>query len=535
MLIVVFALVGIAVLGLVAWQLARAQSTNRNALRDRFAARAPIATSLIDALFRTALLPQGQSAQGFASGKVTDAALTEQARKTARTWLVVLDSSGHVLASAAGAPPGLARDGLRTFERAALRDGYGLSDALPGKPPTLATAVRFSSPTGNRLLVSGGPASVYKTFLRGTLAPLATSVNQGVVVLDGAGRPLASVGVSAADARIIDAQRRAPDGSASYRDAKGVERFSASSPVAGTRWRVVVQVSDKALYAPASGSARWIPWVILALCGAALIGLAVLLARLVAASSQVRTANARLGEANAQLVRSNADLEQFAYVASHDLSSPLRSIAGFSELIATRYRGRLDGDADGYIDFMREGVDRMQRIIDDLLAYSRVDQRPLRRDQVDLDDLLDELRRSLASTVADRDAQITNDPLPVVLGERGQLAQVLQNLITNATTYVAPGVVPRVHVAARREGADWRVTVTDNGLGVDREHAERIFKMFQRLDPDGAHPGTGIGLAISKRIVERHGGSLDVEPGADGGSTFSFTVPAAPVAVAVLT
>jgi signal transduction histidine kinase len=534
MLIAVFAVVGVVVLGLVAWQLARAQSTNRDALRDRFAARAPIATSLIDALFRTALLPQAESARAYAAGDVTGATLTEQARRTSRSWLVVLDTSGRLLASSATAPPALARDGLQPFERAALRGGYGLSDVLPGTPPTLATAVRFSTPTGDRLLVSAGPASVYRTFLKGTLAPLATSVNQGVIVLDGLGRPLASVDVSPADAKIIAAQHRAPDGGATYKDAKGVEVVSASSPVAGTRWRVVVAVLSKALYAPANGSARWLPWLILALCAAALLGLAVLLARLVSTSADVRTANERLAEANDHLRRSNADLEQFAYVASHDLSSPLRSIAGFSDLIATRYKGRLDDDADGYIAFMLEGVDRMQRIIDDLLAYSRVDQRPLRRDRVDLDDLLDELRRSLASSIADRDAQITNDPLPVVLGERGQLAQVLQNLITNATTYVAPGVAPQVHVSARPEGASWRITVTDNGLGVDREHAERIFKMFQRLDPDGAHPGTGIGLAISKRIVERHGGSLDVEPGPDGGSTFSFTVPAAPVGAPVL-
>jgi light-regulated signal transduction histidine kinase (bacteriophytochrome) len=252
----------------------------------------------------------------------------------------------------------------------------------------------------------------------------------------------------------------------------------------------------------------------------------VLILRVLETGRRLAGANASLEAANRDLERSNADLEQFAYVASHDLSSPLRSVSSFSRMLSQRYSGRIDDEADRWVGFIEEGVERLQRIIDDLLRYSRVNQNELHPEPTDLGEVLEEVERGLAPALEERGAEVTSDELPTVLAEPTHVSQVLQNLIVNAITYVAPGVTPRVHVSARSEGSMCRISVTDNGVGVEPEHMERIFKMFQRLHDDREHAGSGIGLAISKKIVERHGGRIDVEAHPGGGSTFSFTVAA---------
>jgi PAS domain S-box-containing protein len=226
-----------------------------------------------------------------------------------------------------------------------------------------------------------------------------------------------------------------------------------------------------------------------------------------------------------ELERSNAELEQFAYVASHDLSEPLRMIAGFVRLLSDRYKGRLDADADEFIGYTIDGVERMQTLIDDLLAYSRVGRSTEARD-VDLQVVFEEAKSALGATIGESGAIIEADPLPRVYGDPRELSQLLQNLLSNAIKFV-PDDQPRVEVRARPLDDDmWEVSVADNGIGIEPRHADRIFKMFQRLHGRDSYPGTGIGLAICKKIVERHGGAIDVEPGEEGGSVFRVTLPA---------
>jgi light-regulated signal transduction histidine kinase (bacteriophytochrome) len=249
-------------------------------------------------------------------------------------------------------------------------------------------------------------------------------------------------------------------------------------------------------------------------------------AQLEVSQQRLRDRALELQAANADLQRSNEELEQFAYVASHDLSAPLRAVAGFSQLLGVRYKGRLDPEADEFIGHMQDGVDRMQRIIDDLLAYSRVDRSGLQAEPVDLDAVLEEVLHGLGPEIAEREASVTTEPLGHACGEPGQLSQVLQNLVANAMKFTEPGQRPEVHVSARREGERIRVTVRDNGIGVDPSHAERIFKMFQRLHNNEDYPGTGIGLAIAKKIIDRHGGDIVIDETSDGGASFSFDIPA---------
>ena len=228
----------------------------------------------------------------------------------------------------------------------------------------------------------------------------------------------------------------------------------------------------------------------------------------------------------AELERSNADLEAFAYVASHDLAEPLRSVAGFVALLERQYGDRLDDRAREFIAYAVDGVERMQRMIDDLLLYARAGTTELRCVRVDAAEVVAGALRDLGTAVAERSATVEIRELPAVRGDAGQLQRVFLNLLGNAIKYTAPDVAPHVTVSGRSAGEDAEIAVADNGIGIDPSEAERAFEMFARLTGRAAqYQGTGLGLAISRRIVERHGGRLWVEPNAGGGSVFRLTLP----------
>jgi signal transduction histidine kinase len=232
-----------------------------------------------------------------------------------------------------------------------------------------------------------------------------------------------------------------------------------------------------------------------------------------------------LNESLEELSRSNADLEQFAYVASHDLQEPLRMVASFVQLLARRYRSQLDQDAREFIDYAVEGVMRMQRLINDQLSYALVgiDTRPL--EMTDANAVLAEVLANLKPLIEENHAEISQDVLPMVPAIHSQFGQLLQNLVGNAIKFHG-AETPRIHVSARREGDVWRFSVRDNGIGIERAYFEQIFLLFKRLHSREKYPGTGIGLAICKRIVERHHGRIWVESAPGKGATFYFTLPA---------
>jgi len=237
-----------------------------------------------------------------------------------------------------------------------------------------------------------------------------------------------------------------------------------------------------------------------------------------------KQADAHLLNKVEELKRSNEELGQFAYIASHDLQEPLRMVASYTQLLSRRYKGKLDSDADEFIAFAVDGASRMQRLIQDLLAYSRVGTKG--RDLLDISSekaLLSALI-NLRGAIEESGAQVTHDPLPAVLADEMQLVQLFQNLVGNAIKYQSSGV-PCVHITAAKIGAKkWTFSVKDNGLGIDPQYFEKIFGMFQRLHKREEFAGTGIGLAICKKIVERHGGSISVESQPGQGSTFRFAL-----------
>ncbi len=224
-----------------------------------------------------------------------------------------------------------------------------------------------------------------------------------------------------------------------------------------------------------------------------------------------------------ELRRSNADLEQFAYVASHDLQEPLRMVASYMQLLDRRYGEKLGQDAQDFIGFAVDGAQRMQRLIDDLLAYSRIGTRGVPFEPTDSEVAFNRAMGNLEVGIEETGADVTHRPLPIVIGDSGQLVQLFQNLIGNGIKFSGPDA-PKVRVDAVPVEAGWQFSVDDNGIGIDSRYSERIFELFRRLHGRDEYPGTGIGLAICKKIVERHGGTIWVasEPGM--GSTFYFTL-----------
>jgi PAS domain S-box-containing protein len=250
----------------------------------------------------------------------------------------------------------------------------------------------------------------------------------------------------------------------------------------------------------------------------------VLLAVAIRDISTRKQVEAALRQTVAELNRSNEELGQFAYIASHDLQEPLRMVASYTQLLSKRYAGKLDSDADEFIAFAVDGANRMQRLIQDLLAYSRIGTLGKVLLKTSSEQALQQAITNLSGTIEDREVEVTHDPLPNVLADEGQLVQLFQNLVGNAIKYQSGGV-PRVHVSSVRQAdAKWLFSVKDNGIGIEAKYFERIFGMFQRLHRREDFAGTGIGLAICKKIVERHGSTISVESEPGHGSTFRFAL-----------
>jgi len=278
-------------------------------------------------------------------------------------------------------------------------------------------------------------------------------------------------------------------------------------------------------------SESWWLWHVLRLI-ASLLLLSLLIHRHLRTVTTLRTAVAELKQAEeererliGEIVRSNKELEQFAYIASHDLTEPLRMVTGYVQLLAKRYKGQLDDKADQYIHFAVDGVLRMQQLIEGLLAYSRITRAGAELKPVDCNTVFTLAVANLTAAIEEKRAKVTKDELPVVSGDETQLIRLMQNLIANAIKFGRPDIPPQVHVSAHCGERAWIFAVRDNGIGMEPQYFEQIFLIFQRLHTRSQYPGTGIGLAVCKKIVEQHHGRIWVESTPGKGSTFYFTLP----------
>ena len=285
-------------------------------------------------------------------------------------------------------------------------------------------------------------------------------------------------------------------------------------------WRVTHDLANirfEARFRHRDGSYHWLAWaVVLSPQDELLYGAA-------RDVTERRLAEEQLRQQADELERSNRELEQFAYVASHDLQEPLRIVSSYVQLLARRYRGKLDQDADEFINYAVEGANRMKTLINDLLAYSRVGTRGKELAPVEMETVFERVSRNLKLALQESAATLTRDPLPAVLADDLQMTQLLQNLLGNAIKFRGSRA-PRVHLGVRRQEERWLFFVRDNGIGIDPQYSERIFVIFQRLHNRNEYPGTGIGLAICRKIVERHGGQIWVESSVGEGATFYFTL-----------
>jgi len=241
------------------------------------------------------------------------------------------------------------------------------------------------------------------------------------------------------------------------------------------------------------------------------------------ANEEMQLRSEELAEAKSVLEQSNIRLQQFAYSASHDLQEPLRSIAGFCQLLQRRYKGQLDPEAEEWIEYVVKAAVRMRALVEDLLTYSRLDTQALPFSEVDLSELVDEAVSILAKSIEEAGAKVTRDELPTVVGDRSLLLQLMQNLIGNGIKFHNDRR-PHVHVSVQRKGDNWIFAVSDNGIGIPANKLESIFEIFRRLHTQQEYAGTGIGLAICRRIAERHRGKMWVESELGKGSTFYITL-----------
>ena len=238
-----------------------------------------------------------------------------------------------------------------------------------------------------------------------------------------------------------------------------------------------------------------------------------------------KRAEGQLREIIEELERSNKELESFAYITSHDLQEPLRTIASYAQLIERRYKGRLDGDADEFIEFMVDGASRMKQMIQGLLDYSRVGTRGHEFTEFESGDALNYALSNLGSAISEVDAEIIHDELPVIFADKDQIVRVFQNLIGNAIKFRRDEIQPKIHISSCKKDNEYIFSVSDNGIGLEEEYSDHIFEVFKRLHAIGEYPGTGIGLAIVKRIIDRHRGKIWVKSKLNKGSTFYFTIP----------
>jgi len=241
---------------------------------------------------------------------------------------------------------------------------------------------------------------------------------------------------------------------------------------------------------------------------------------------RIQRLQSQLVKRNEELLRSNRELEQFAYVVSHDLQQPLQSVTGFVKLLQLKYQAVLDDVAQTYLNRIHDTGNRMQRLIQDLLTYAQIDRRGQELQQIDCNRVLNQVLDNLREAIVTSQAILTHDPLPMVQGHESQLIQLFQNLIGNSIKFVSADVTPTIHISATQRKHWWHFSVRDNGIGIESDHLEQIFEIFQRIHPTQKYPGTGIGLAICKKIIDQHGGQIRVESQVSEGTTFHFTLPA---------
>jgi signal transduction histidine kinase len=495
--------------------------TERDAAKQRFVDEAKVSSALISAIFdSTTGQAQEQLSKRF-GGKVDPTKLDRYARQSQLSYIVILDSKGNTIATSTGATP----DVLTSI---AERPSH-LKDVLAGAPWRLSSitsgkaaeyVTKLKADDGSeRIVVQGFPVQLISVFVGGTLSKLPNAEKERALVVDAHNRVIAAAGAR------VGVGDPAPK--------LGGGREETQSPINNTEWRVALSQKHSDLYAGSNSSIQWLILIALTLAGVVAV---LLLRRAINQASAIEDANAHLAvvnrdleRTNLELMRSNGELEQFASVASHDLQEPLRKVQTFGDQLDRRFADDLPDEARDYLRRMRNASARMSVLIDDLLRFSRVTTQAKPHVPVDLGRVATDVVADLEALVSESQGRVEVGPLPTAQADATQMRQLLQNLIANGLKFHRPDVPPVVRVTAADTAEPGMVafSVADNGIGFEKTYEERIFRVFERLHPRDVYAGTGIGLALCRKIVERHGGSITGDGRPGEGATFTVVLPAA--------
>jgi signal transduction histidine kinase len=545
-----------ALLAVFAVAISHNQTQSRRALERQAHQRTELVAGLLDAIFGQASHLGAAEAHLLSTPVVSNQAL--QALRAQSDYVALVNAGGDVIAHSGGFD-GQARHAVLTGSALKLLkrgDQWALGDRLPyGGAGVVNFGVRLHTAHGERYLITGASSATLGALVRAELVRVPGIQRQHQIMLDGNGvvvgstvpdRPVGYVFHTATQEQAL----HQPSGVV-HSPQNGVRYFDSVS-LPNSTWRLIISIPVNEFFASVGGFHHWLPWIILAAFGIVAFAALWLVQRAIKSAERIRVANKQLSTANEdlgsaqirleeangalersyaelerqarELVRSNTELDQFAQVASHDLQEPLRKVRTFTERITETEAENLSERGVDYLRRANAAAERMQTLIEDLLRFSRVSTQGRPFAPVDLGAVTAEVLDDLSVLVQRTGARVEVGPLPTINADASQIRQLMQNLLSNALKFRREGVDPLVRVQAEVEAGWVTLTVADNGIGFDPQYRTRIFRVFERLHGRGAYPGTGIGLALCRKIAERHGGSVVADAVPDKGATFTVTM-----------
>jgi signal transduction histidine kinase len=555
----------LALLAVFAIELANTQANSRGDVETQAHQRGTLAAGLIDSVFQAVSVPNAQVLQSDGAPTVSDANMNRN--RGANAYIALLDSSGRVLAHSSGFTAQARSDLTSSRAVGLIQNGHpwALGNVRPyGEHGVVDFASALRTRSGARILVTGFSPSSLSGFITAELVKIPGVRGAHHFLLDGNGVVLASTNPARPPGYVFHTPAQLDV--LSHRSGEVSGHYFDQVTLANTTWRLVFSAPEGPFFATVSGLRHWVPWLIflafaIVAAAAILLGrrvlrsndqvreanaqLAVVNAQLASANSLLAEANAALEESNARLVdvngelavtnavledrareltRSNFDLQQFASIASHDLQEPLRKVRTFTDRLKDTDADQLSEQGAEYLSRVNAAAARMQALIEDLLRYARVSSEGREFTQVDLGAVTAQVLEDLEVQISRSGAVIHVGELPTINADASQMRQLMQNLISNALKFQRENAPPKVEIESKLDHGWLTIEVRDNGIGFEPEYSRRIFRVFERLHGRNTYPGTGIGLALCRRIAERHGGTVTAYGVPGEGSTFTITV-----------